>query len=385
MQLSWGLNSSQIRNRLVMLTLCLSAISIITEYLVEVVLALSTNVLLVDVLNLFSVNLEESIPTWYSTILLFVAAVLLTFIALVKFRELDGYRWQWLGLAVGFVYLSIDEGAGIHELFVDPLKLAFNPTGFFAFGWQIVAIPVVLVVMLLYTRFIFQLPTRSRLWLIFSGGLYLGGALIVEGISANQWDINDGISMVYLSIATIEELFEMLGVVLFIYTLLDYMEQAGYSFAIHHAPSTAPPQKTHDRRVIPRMISLLIIINIVLLGWMIGTSQPLLDSSESQDVVIAPFYYAVQDQILANEGVIIETHGIFGIDNQFSRQLGATLLEQYTHVIAIAQPTRNATTLLATNTPPLSRDDLTDLLHGVGQTNFIIFETETVRAISQLP
>lgn len=385
MPLIWGLHSSQVRNRLVMLTLCISIISIITEYVVEVVLALSSDVLLIDSLNLFSVNLEESIPTWYSTILLFVAAVLLAFIALAKFREFDGYRWHWSGLAVGFIYLSIDEGAGIHELFVDPLQQAFNPSGFFAFSWQIIAIPVVLVVMLLYARFIVQLPTRTRVWLIISGGLYLGGALIVEGISANQWDINNGISMVYLSIATIEELFEMLGVVLFIYTLLDYIEQAGYSFAIHHDASTAPPQKTHDRRVIPRIISLLIIINVVLLGWMAGTSQPLLVSSDSQDVVIVPFFYTVQDQIFANEGVIIETHGIFGIDNPFSRQLGATLLEQYAYVIAIAQPTRNVSTLIATNTLPLSQDDLTGLLHDVGQTNFIIFETDTVRAISQLP
>ena len=383
MRLTVGLNSSQIRNRLMMLVLSVSIISILTEYLVEVVLVLSANVFLVDILNLFSVNLEASIPTWLSTILLFVAAVLLTFIALAKYRELDGYRWHWIGLAVGFVYLSVDEGAGVHELLVDPMQQAFNPSGFFTFGWQIVAIPAVLVMLVLYARFIVRLPARTRLWLIFSGGLYLGGALVVEGISANQWDINNGISMAYLSIATIEELFEMLGIVLFIYTLLDYMERGGYSFALHHAPSNLPQQKASDRHSSPRLIPLLVIVNMVVLGGMMITPRPLLATDTMQAGFEVPFYYPVRDPILAEGGVIVEIPGIFGIDNPFSRQLGATLLQQYAEVIAIAQPTRNITTLIATNTAPLSRDDLTGLLHGVGQTNFIIFETETLQALSQ--
>jgi len=378
----WGIKSAQARNRLTMLALGISILSIITEYLVEVELAFSSNVFLVDILNLFSVNLEESIPTWFATILLFVSAVLLTFIVLAKFQELDQYRWHWVGLAIGFLYLSIDEGAGIHELFVDPMKQAFNPDGFFAFGWQIIAIPVVLVIFVLYLRFMIHLPARTRFWLIASGGLYLGGALIVEGISASLWDSNNGISMTYLAIATIEELFEMLGIVCFIYTLLDMLEQSGYGFALHHNPAPSPPEKIQIPLHIPRMIPLLIVVNVILLGWMILIPQPLIPSDEDT-VIEVPFYIALQEQILADEGVIVEMQGIFGIDNPFSRQMGATLLEQYPIVIAIAQPTRHTTTLIATHTLSLNRDDLTTLLHNIGQTNFILFETEIVRSISQ--
>ena len=382
MQLIGRLKPTQIRNRLLMVTLGLGIFSIVTEYLVEVVLVLSSDLVLIDVLNLFSVNLEESIPTWYATILLFVVAVLLVFIVLAKFQEGDGYRWHWTILAIGFLYLSIDEGAGIHEIFVDPMKQAFDPSGFFAFGWQIAAIPVVLVIAVLYLRFIVQLPARTRIGLIVSASLYLGGALIVEGISASLYDDNN-ISMMYLAVATIEELFEMSGVVLFIYTLLDMMERSGYSFALHHVPTTSSPQKTHDGYNIPPILPVLFILNVMLVSWMILTPQTEIPLDE-EDVIIAPFYYMVQDQILGDDGVIIEMNGIFGIDNPFSRRMGATLLQDYKFVVAVAQPTSHITTLIATHTVFISRQNLSDLLHNIGQTNFIIFETETVQAISQV-
>lgn len=373
-----GWTARQWRNRLVMLTLALTALSIITEFLVEVTLLGSSQLLLIDFLNLFAVSLEGSIPTWYATILLFVAAMILAVIGFIKWRDTDRFRWYWSLLALGFVYLSMDEGAAIHEIFVDPTQQAFNPSGFFAFGWQIVAIPVVIIVGLLFTRFILHLPSRTRLWLIMSGAVYLGGALIVEGISASLWDINDAVTLVYLSVATIEELFEMLGVVFFIYTLLDYMERGGYKFALEQ-DSPHPAQKSHARRL-PIVIPLLVIVNVMLLGWLGSAPQPPI-VSEVQSIDVR-FNFLVQSDVQADGGVVLETEGIFGIDNPFSRTLGATLLAEYPNVIAVSLPNDNSTTLIATHSSIYSRDDLTELLHSIGETNYIIFETPTVQAIS---
>lgn len=370
----------QWRNQLVMLTLCVSAISIVTEYIVEVLLVGSTNILLVDFLNLFTVNLEETIPTWYATILLFVGTMLLAIIAVIKWRDNDRFRWHWSILALGFVYLSMDEGAAIHEIFVDPTQQTFNPSGFFAFGWQIVAIPVVIVVGFLFARFILNLPSRTRTWVILSGAVYLGGALIIEGISASLYDINDSVTLIYLATATIEEIFEMLGIVFFIYTLMDYIERSGYRLVLHK--NDEPQQKVHSRHL-PIAIPVLIFANILLLGFLGTTLQPTPPENAIQTVIELRFYYAIQDEIVADGGVVLETNGVFGIDNPYSRTLGATLLEQYPNVIAVALPTENTTVLIATNDMLLTRDDLTDLLHNIGQTNFIIFETPTVQAISQ--
>lgn len=383
MRLSWGLNSITIRNCLMILTFCVSIISIITEYIVEVLLLGSDNVLLIDALNLFSVNLEESLPTWYSTILLFVASSMLFIIFLAKFRTHEAFRWHWLVLAIGFMYLSIDEGAAIHEIFVDPIQSTFDVTGFFAFGWQVVAIPAVLIVVMLYSRFMLHLPRRTLSLVIVSASFYLGGALIVEGMSANLWDNYGGPSMPYLALATIEETFEMLGAVLFIYTLLDYMEKAGHSLVIHLDERVVASEKTDPSRF-PRVLLMFMLMNIALLTWMSTTRIPQLPADALEEITL-PFYYLIEDQVLADDGVILDTSGVFGIDNPFSRQLAATLLQEYPYVIAISQPTDNLTTLIATQTLLITRDDLDILLHNIGQTNFIIFTTETVKAISQSP
>jgi len=374
----------QIRNWLLSLTFLVSLVSLITEYLVEVLLIDSIGTLLADFLDLFSVNLEASIPTWYATILLFVAGVLLLSIAVFKWRDHDRFRRHWSVLALGFIYLSMDEGAQIHEIFVDPAKQAFDLSGFFEFGWQIFAIPVVIVVLAFFVRFTWQLPSRTRALFVVSAGIYLGGALFFEGISASLWGVNNGLSLSYLAIATIEETFEMLGIVLFIYALLDYMRQCGYEWILRDTPSDAPPQKSYQRIAIPRLIPVLIVLNALILGWMVGQTQPLSASTEVTLLEI-PFYYSIQADVLADDGIIMDIHGVFGIDNPESRQYGAMLLDQYPYVIAISQPLQDGTTLIATHTMTFNRDDLTTLLHAIGQTNYIIFETETVRAISQIP
>lgn len=385
MKLTLNLNPKLIRQRLIILTLCISIISLLTEYLVDFVLPPSTHILVLDFLNLFSVNLEGSFPTWYSTILLFVAAALLTYITIAKFQNSDKQRWYWIVLTVGFFYLSADEGAGIHEIFVDTMKQSFDVTGFFTFGWQIVAIPVVLIVLLLYVRFVFQLPTQTRTWLVISAALYLGGALIIEGISANQWYIDGGLSMRYLSIATIEETFEMLGAVLFIYTLLHYINQQEYTLTIEPTPLNQKRQTPIIRQFSP--IILLIGVFIVLLGWMmvIAPHHVIPDDDNEETFIVLPFYYGIEDVILADGGMIVDMPGTFGVDNAFSRQMGRSLLAEYANVIAVSQPTQRLTTILATHNLSLNHDDLADMLHGVGQTEFIIFDSQTVEMLSAIP
>lgn len=385
MNITLNLNPKWVRQRLIILTLCISIISLLTEYLVDFVIPPSTHILAFDFLNLFSVNLEGSFPTWYSTILLFVAAALLTYITIAKFQNSDNQRGYWIVLTLGFFYLSADEGAGIHEIFVDTMKQSFDVTGFFAFGWQIVAIPVVLIVLLLYVRFIIQLPTQTRTWLIISATIYLGGALIIEGISANQWYIDGGLSMRYLSIATIEETFEMLGAVLFIYTLLHYINQQAYTLTIEPTPLNQKRQILIIRQFSP--IILLIGIFIALLGWMmiIAPHHVIPDDDNRETLIVLPFYYVIHDQILADGGMIVDMPGTFGVDNAFSRQLGRSLLAEYTNVTAVSQPTQRLTTIFATHNLLLNHDDLTDMLHSVGQTEFIIFDADTVEMLSAIP
>jgi len=238
--------------------------------------------------------------------------------------------------------------------------------------------------MLLYARFVFQLPASTRTKLLMAAVVYLGGALVVEGISANQWSMDGGMSMRYLAIATIEELMEMIGAVLFIYTMLDTIVQHNYTFTFESSPATVPRKVNHHRPV-RLILPTLVIANIAVIIWMMVMIPHTVIPDDDPVAIVIPFYYEIQEQVLADDGTIVEIPGVFGLDNVASRQLGQVLIEQYPHVIAISQPTRHVTTLLATNTLTIEQEELTELLHSFGQTNFILFDTETVRGLSQIP
>ncbi|MFC1961111.1 hypothetical protein ACFLYO_10415 [Chloroflexota bacterium] len=224
------------------IALCLAGLSLVGEFLLEVVFAgkESTGLSLID---LFSVNVENSIPTWYSTVLLLFSAILLALIAHTKWIRHDLYRRHWAGLVVIFLYLSIDEGVAIHEYLADPLFYAFNTSGYLFFGWQIVAVPLVIVFGLVYVRFLFDLPPAIRHGFIGAAVIYTGGALFVEGLSASYlYNQNNVINFTYLAIATVEETFEILGVVNFISVLLTYMRHEQAYFAVSWSANEVPPE-----------------------------------------------------------------------------------------------------------------------------------------------
>jgi hypothetical protein len=184
----------------------------------------STTVLIANLVRVFNVNRESSIPAWYSSSLLLGCAGLFALVAASKHDGSQPYTRHWTGLAVIFLYLSIDESAAIHEKFTQPLQVALNPESYLYFAWIIVFVPLVTVFALVYFKFLLHLPSRFRGLFVLSAILYVGGAVVIEAISANQWYLDGGTSLFYSAVGTLEELCEMLGVILLIYTLLSYMK-----------------------------------------------------------------------------------------------------------------------------------------------------------------
>lgn len=64
-------------------------------------------------LQLFELDEESNLPTWLSSFLLLNNAIALLLIC----NNVVNRNWQWLVLAVGFLILSVDEVAGLHETF----------------------------------------------------------------------------------------------------------------------------------------------------------------------------------------------------------------------------------------------------------------------------
>lgn len=211
--------------------------------------------LLTNLIQVLNVNRESSLPAWYSSGLLLLAAALLAVNAALHRQE--RYARHWAGLAAIFLYLSADEAAAIHEEFTDPLQTALNTSGYLSFAWVIVGAAFVLVVGLLYARFVLHLPPATRRGMIAAAVLYVGGALVIESISANQWELDGGSSLLYSAIGTLEELCEMLGVIVLIYTLLAYLEQrqVAVQFDFTGAARTVPPTASRRRVLLPLLIA----------------------------------------------------------------------------------------------------------------------------------
>jgi hypothetical protein len=173
----------------------------------------------------FDIDQEHSIPTLYAAFLLLACAGLLAIITLAKHATQDRYTRYWAGLAIIFTYLSLDEAIELHEIMVRPLRIALNPTGLLYFPWVIVYVPLVVIFALVYLKFLLHLPPRTRNLFVLAGVIYVCGAVIVEGISANLSYLDSEMSLLYRAIVTVEEELEMLGVVVFIFALLSYFKR----------------------------------------------------------------------------------------------------------------------------------------------------------------
>jgi len=215
-----SISPKRIFQKLTLVVICLIVLSLVGQY--------SKNILghrqLLGFVSLTDVNGEHNIPAWFSSSLLMLSSVLLAAITTIKKKASERYVRHWLGLSVIFVYLSMDEAIGIHEKTIVPLRTELNATGFLYSTWILVGAGFVGIVLLAYLKFILHLPLKTRNLFILAGTIYVGGALGVEAVHGYYLDLY-GKDMVYALIATVEELLEMMGVVVFLYALFAYLQQ----------------------------------------------------------------------------------------------------------------------------------------------------------------
>ena len=186
----------------------------------------------------FNVGQDLTIPTWYSSFMLLLCSSLLVTIAAMKKRDEDRYTIHWSALSIIFLLLSIDEVAALHEEGGEVFEslaepLGFTASGFFYYPWVIPGAIFVLLILLTYLRFIADLPRQTRRLFLIAGSLFVLGALGMEMLTANVESLYGGyqneptnIKIVAVIQTTIEELLEMLGIVVFIYSLLSYISSS---------------------------------------------------------------------------------------------------------------------------------------------------------------
>ncbi|PSN18852.1 hypothetical protein C7271_10385 [filamentous cyanobacterium CCP5] len=171
----------------------------------------------------FNLNAERNIPALFSTLLLIACACILFVISRVK-QQIGRDSGYWAGLSYIFVYLALDEFFSIHELLIDPLRrLGFN-SGFLYFPWIIPAIVAVALVGIIFRRFLLRLPSSTRNGFLVAAIVYVGGAIFIESIGGNYFDTYGNQTLMYAFIVSLEESCEVMGVLIFMNTLLKHLE-----------------------------------------------------------------------------------------------------------------------------------------------------------------
>ena len=167
-----------------------------------------------------AINLDEefNLTAIYSGLLLYASSFLLKEIAV---SSQGGKRRDWMLLSKVFLFLAFDEVFQVHELFVIPgLRQYLHPS--LASIW---VIPYGILFALFSFKFIpFFLALRNQVSVLslISGGVYVSGAIAFEAL--NSWLVRTGqisrSSFYYELISGFEELFEMVGIIIFLYALM---------------------------------------------------------------------------------------------------------------------------------------------------------------------
>ena len=176
--------------------------------------------------RMFNLDREMNIPTWFSALMLGFCGLLLRMIAQGKKQQGERAAKDWRLLSNIFFFLAIDEVLSIHEILIIPdVSKALNLPWFLHSLWVIPGAIFVLWFIKRFWKFSQNLPYKSRRHFFLAAAFYIGGALIMEAIGSHVAEAQGQQNLTYALIATVEEVMEMTGIIIFIYGLLFYLRE----------------------------------------------------------------------------------------------------------------------------------------------------------------
>lgn len=174
--------------------------------------------------HFFDLDQERNAPTAFSSLLHLTCAVLVWVVGTARRRVQLPYPVRWRFLMFLFLLTASDELFVLHERAGPPMRKLFGLVdGIFYFAWVIPGIVFVVTIGLLLARLVLDLPPPIRRLVIASGLIFVGGAIGVEMLGADQFSEVGHKTLRDLPFFTIEEAMEMIGPSVFIYAMLRYL------------------------------------------------------------------------------------------------------------------------------------------------------------------
>ncbi|MGQ0834612.1 MAG: hypothetical protein ACT4O5_06740 [Gammaproteobacteria bacterium] len=194
--------------------------------------------------RLLNINRESNIPTFFSSMQLAFAAFVLWVIAETARSASARFGTHWLGLAVIFAYLAVDESVSVHETIGDVMRAQLVLPGILYYAWYIPYGLLLVLFAVVYWKFFWHLPAAVRMRFACAGAIFIVGAAGLEVVGSYLWSVTEwdpSVKEFRLAIAySVEELLEMLGIAFFIYAALDYAATQGVTARIAISAADAP-------------------------------------------------------------------------------------------------------------------------------------------------
>lgn len=193
------------------------------------------------IIDLLDLDKEFNIPTLFQTLHLFIVSAVLWGVGLIEKETNRGRYFYWRVISIVFALAACDELLEFHERLISPLQKALKTGGFLQNAWVIPGGAFVIVFALYLLKFFKSIPKRTVGLFFVAAGIYLAGALGIEMIGARLWTSMGSNNLLYALIANIEESFEMIGLLVFDYALLDYLRSNAQSLVIRFTWSGMSP------------------------------------------------------------------------------------------------------------------------------------------------
>ena len=176
-----------------------------------------------ELTNRFDFADENSIPTWYSQLILFVASIIMLTLAYLERAKNYVFIWKLLGIL--FLLGSINEVASIHESTLQVIHLSQfdeNHATFFENAW-VTVIPIILTCLIVLTYLMYKyLPKKITFSFFQAFCIFLFRAVfldIIESVTPQGSFFQQGI------LSALEESLEILAISLINITSIRYIEE----------------------------------------------------------------------------------------------------------------------------------------------------------------
>ena len=178
--------------------------------------------------RLFSPDSEANLTTWYSSALWLIfglSGFLIAFLSRTS-QESEQHNLKWGAIFLGCVgiYASIDETGQLHETlsYVGGILLPDLVVDV-SLKWVLPGLLLALIVGFILLHFVMRLPKNIKIGVFIGATVFLIGALGIELLSL-LWIYKFGMDAYYHLFVAFEELFEKMGLIIALSSLLSFVQ-----------------------------------------------------------------------------------------------------------------------------------------------------------------